>query len=109
MEKDHAWSCQNMVYYAQMRAKADSVARLSSKADYTIFSYGGKTIRFAAPYSLRRYLRVTKWHDGYLAVEADYGAGEEEDYIDLRPVLRNLMINPKKFLRSVKRVEVSYA
>ena len=98
-----------MVKYMQMKAKSDSVARLSSKADYTIFSYGGKSIRFAAPYSLRRYLRVTKWHDGYMEVEADYGAGAEEDYIDLRPVLRNLMIDPKRFLKSVKKVEVSYA
>ena len=98
-----------MVKYMQMKAKSDSVARLSSKADYTIFSCGGKSIRFAAPYSLRRYLRVTKWHDGYMEVEADYGAGAEEDYIDLRPVLRNLMIDPKRFLKSVKKVEVSYA
>ena len=98
-----------MIQYKQMNTKTDSVARLSSKADYTIFSYGGKSIRFAAPYSLRRYLRVTKWHDGYMEVEADYGAGAEEDYIDLRPVLRNLMINPKRFLKSVKKVEVSYA
>ena len=98
-----------MVKYMQMKAKTDSVARLSSKADYTIFSYGGKSIRFAAPYSLRRYLRVTKWHDGYMEVEADYGAGAEEDFIDLRPVLRNLMIDPKRFLKSVKKVEVSYA
>ena len=92
-----------------MHADVDSIARLSSKADYTIFSYGGRSIRFAAPYSLRRYLRVKKWHDGYLEVEADYGDGAEEDYIDLRPVLRNLMIDPKKFLKPVKRVEVSYA
>ena len=64
---------------------------------------------FAAPYSLRRYLRVKKWHAGYLEVEADYGDGAEEDYIDLRPVLRNLMIDPEKFLKPVKKVEVSYA
>ena len=92
-----------------MQRKANSVAVLSSKADYTIFSYGGRSIRFAAPYSLRRYLRVKKWHAGYLEVEADYGDGAEEDYIDLRPVLRNLMIDPEKFLTPVKKVEVSYA
>ena len=92
-----------------MHADVDSVARLSSKADYTIFSYGERTIRFAAPYSLRRYLRIKKWRDGYLEVEAGYGDGAEEDYIDLRSVLRNLMIDPKKFLKQVKRVEVSYA
>ena len=62
----------------EMHANVDNVALLSSKADYTIFSYGGRSIRFAAPYSLRRYLRVKKWHDGYLEVEADYGDGAEE-------------------------------
>ncbi len=92
-----------------MREKTNSVAELSSKDDYTIFSYGGKSIRFAAPYSLQRYLSVKKWNDGYLEVEADYGNGAEEDYIDLRPVLRNLLIDPKKFLKPVKKVEVNYA
>jgi len=85
------------------------VAQLSSVKDYTIFSYGGRVIRFSAPYSLRRYVRVKKWHDGYLEVDADYGDGVEEDYIDLRPVLRNLMISPKSFLKPVKHVEVVYA
>ena len=33
-----------------MREKKDSVAWLSSKADYTMFSYGEKSIRLAAPY-----------------------------------------------------------
>ena len=92
-----------------MHVNVDSVARLSSRADYTIVSSGGRSLRCVAPYSLRRYLRVKKWHDGYLEVEADYGDGTEVDYIDLRPVLRNLMIDPKKFLKPVKRVEVSYA
>jgi len=92
-----------------MQDNANGVARLSSKGAYTIFSYGGKTIRFSAPYSLRCYHRVKKWHDGYLEVDADYGDGIEEDYIDLRPVLRNLIINPKSFLKPIKRVEVSYA
>lgn len=92
-----------------MRAAPSSVAQLSSQADYTLFSYGDRSIRFAAPYSLRRYLRVKKWHDGYLEVDADYGNGAEEDYIDLRPILRNLMINPRTFLKHIKRVEVKYA
>jgi len=82
---------------------------LSSKGAYTIFSYGDKTIRFAAPYSLKRYVRVKKWHDGYLEVDADYGDGIEEDYIDLRPILRNLIISPKRFLKPIRRVVVSYA
>ena len=92
-----------------MNAKVDSVARLSSKTDYTIFSYGGRSIRFAAPYSLRRYLRVKKWHDGYLEVEADYGDGVEEDYIDLQPILKNLYISPMRFLKPIREVNVKYA
>jgi len=92
-----------------MLTEKSSVAQLSSVKDYTIFSYGGRVIRFSAPYSLRRYVRVKKWHDGYLEVDADYGDGVEEDYIDLRPVLRNLMISPKSFLKPVKHVEVVYA
>lgn len=92
-----------------MTTCATDVAQLSCKNAYTIFSYGGRTIRFAAPYSLKRYLRVKKWHDGYLEVDADYGDGIEEDYIDLRPVLRNLIINPRSFLKSIKRVEVCHA
>lgn len=85
------------------------VAKLACKDAYTVFSYGGKSIRFAAPYSLKRYLRVKKWHDGYIEVDADYGDGVEEDYIDLKPVLRNLIINPRTFLKPIKRVEVANA
>ena len=58
---------------------------------------------------LGRYTRVKKWHAGYLEVDADYGQGIEEDYIDLRPILRNLLINPSRFLKSIENVEVSYA
>ena len=92
-----------------MNKATSSVAVLSSVPDYTIFSYGGQVIRFAAPYSLRRYVRVKKWHDGYLEVGADYGEGEEEDYIDLKTILKSLLINPRSFLRPIKRVEVRYA
>ena len=81
-------------------------AILTNKADYTVFSHNGETIRFAAPYSLRRYVRVKKWHDGYLEVDADYGDGIEEDYIDLKPILRNLMMNSRRFLKSIEKVEV---
>lgn len=85
------------------------VAILSNRADYTVFSYNGQEIRFAAPYSLRRYIRVKKWHAGYLEVDADYGDGIEEDYIDLRPILRDLMINANRFLKPIQKVEVRYA
>ena len=39
---------------------------------------------------------------------ADHGHGEEEEYIDIRPILRNLLIDPKQFLAPIKKVEVQY-
>jgi len=62
-----------------MSSRLSDLAFLSSKADYSTFTYGGRSIRFATPYTLRRYLRVKKYHDGYLEVDADYGDGVEED------------------------------
>lgn len=85
-----------------------TTATLTSNADYTLFSFGGTTIRFLAPRSLVRYTSVKKWHEGYLEVGADYGHGEEEEYIDIRPILRNLLIDPKQFLAPIKKVEVQY-
>jgi len=54
---------------------------------------------------------VKKWDDGYLEVDADYGAelGTVEEYIDLRPVLSSLMIRPQGFLSAIKNVEVCHA
>ena len=86
-----------------------TTAILSSEADYTSFSFGGTVIRFLTPESLVRYTKVKKSHDGYLEVGADYGHGEEEEYIDIRPILRNLLIDPEKFLGPIKNVEVRYA
>ena len=44
-------------------------------------------------------------------VDADYGKGLGivEEYIDLRPVLRCLMISPQRFLKPIKNVEIAYA
>ena len=72
-----------------------TTAILTSKADYTSFSFEGMDIRFLTPKSLVRYTSVKKWHEGYLEVGAGYGNGEEGEYIDIRPILRNLLIDPK--------------
>ena len=85
-----------------------TTAILTSQADYTSFSFGETNIRFLTPRSLVRYTSVKKWHEGYLEVGADYGHGEEEEYIDIRPILRNLLIDPKQFLAPIKKVEVQY-
>ena len=95
-EKDRVW---------------DATAELSSEGPYTLFSFGGRRLKFRAPKCLRRYLRVKKWSNGYLEVDADYGKelGVVEEYIDLRPVLRCLMIRPQSFLKPIKNVEIAYA
>ena len=84
-----------------------STAVLSNDGDMTVFTFGGTRLSFAAPYSLRRYVKVRDWRDGVITVDADYGNGIEEDYIDLGPVLKDLMM-PKSFLRPIEKVEVKY-
>ena len=85
------------------------VAYISNKGGFSSFRYGDDVIRFATPECLKRYVRVKKWEDGYLEVDADYGHGEEEDYIDLLPILDNLYYDSEAFLKPIKKVEVSYA
>ena len=90
---------------------SDATATLANEGAYTLFSFRGRRIKFRAPRCLRRYVKVKTWNDGYLEVEADYGRriGVVEEYIDLRPVLRCLMISPKRFLSPIKNVEVAHA
>ena len=54
---------------------------------------------------------VVKWDDGYLVVLAKYShhAEPEEEYIDLKPILDNLYIDPAVFLKPIKSVRVDYA
>lgn len=86
----------------------NDTAQLSNKDGFTIFRYGNSTIRFVAPYSLVRYTKVKKWDDGYLVVDADYSTlGNTEEYIDLRDVLNGLYIDADKFLKPIKKVEIS--
>ena len=88
-----------------------SEAVLSSGGGFTAFSFGEYHIRFRAPYSLERYVDVVKWDDGYLVVLAKYShhAEPEEEYIDLKPILDNLYIDPAVFLKPIKSVRVDYA
>lgn len=85
------------------------VATLSSKGAYTSFAYGNRIIRFRTSRHLVRYTRVRKWYDGYIEVGVDYGKGEVEDYIDLRPILDNLYYDTDAFLKPITKVVVSYA
>lgn len=86
-------------------------AYLSNEGCYTIFTFGENRIKFIAPYSLQYYEKVLKWDNGYIEVLTKYSQNNdlEEEYIDLVPILKNLYINPKEFLKSIKTVEVKYA
>ena len=86
-------------------------ALLSSAGGFTAFSFGGYNIRFRAPYCLERYMDVVKWDNGYLVVLAKYShnAEPEEEYIDLKPILEGLYIDPVSFLKPIKSVRVVYA
>jgi len=88
---------------------AGGVALLSNNGEYTSFAYGDDLIRFRTSAKLVRYTGVKKWDDGYLEVGADYGNGEVEEYIDMRPILENLYYDADAFLSPIKRVEVACA
>lgn len=87
-----------------------NIALLRSENSFTVFQFGPHTIRFRAPYSLERYTKVKEWDHGYLVVMAKYSHmdEEEEEYIDLIPILRNLYFDPDTFLEPIKGVDVSY-
>lgn len=89
----------------------NNTAFLSNDGEYTIFSFGNSRLKFIAPYSLERYESVVEWDSGYLVLMAKYAHNKdvEEEYIDLRPILKNLYINPENFLSQIKSVEVKYA
>ena len=89
-------------------ASKAGAAYLSHRGGYSSFSFGGDVIRFATPPCLLRYIQVKKWEDGYIEVDADYGHGAEEDYIDLLPILKNLYYDAEEFLRPIRKVEVRY-
>lgn len=85
-------------------------AILSSKNEYTIFKYDKYIIRFRAPYSLEKYTLVKEWNNGYLVVMAKYSHNQEdeEEYIDLIPILENLYYDADKFLAPIKKVRIQY-
>ena len=85
-------------------------ATIDNDSGFTVFKTGDATLRFRAPYSLERYVRIKEWDNGYLVVDAKYehSAESEEEYIDLIPILKDLYIDPEKFLSSVKSVEVAH-
>ena len=77
-----------------VRTSVQSTATLGNSNGFTEFRFRDALIRFCAPYSLERYARVKRWDAGYLVADAKYSrnAGDEEEYIDLVPILKDLYI-----------------
>ena len=83
-------------------------AYLTNRGEYTVFTYGDRSLTFLTSKSLERYTRVKEWNNGYLVVMAKYKMRpeEEEEYIDLIPILENLYMDPETFLKPIQSVEV---
>ena len=86
-----------------------SKAYLSNNGEYTTFTFGGRTLTFLTSKSLERYTSVKEWDNGYLVVMAKYdGCNEEEEYIDLIPILENLYFDVDDFLKPIQKVRIEY-
>lgn len=84
-------------------------AILSSDKQFTSFSFNGHNIRFRTSPRLEKYTKIIEWAHGYIVVMAKYeGHDEEEEYIDLVPILKNLYFDPDEFLTPIKKVRISY-
>lgn len=93
-----------------MQSPTKAHAFLSSSGSYTSFTCGKHVIRFRTSSALERYTAVKEWDHGYLVVSAKYknSPHEEEEYIDLVPILRNLYFDVDSFLAPIQEVSVRY-
>ena len=84
-------------------------ATIGCEGGCTVFAGVGYVIRFRAPDSLRRYVRVKEWDRGYLVVDAEYAHSPVpiEEYIDLVPILEDLCIDPDRYLPRIREVDVA--
>ena len=90
--------------------QTSQTAVLSNQGKYTCYSYGSHNIRFRTSEKLRRYTDVKEWDRGYLVVTADYEKlGKVEEYIDLIPILKKLLIDTESFLEPIKGVVIQNA
>lgn len=83
-------------------------ATLGNENGFTVFKFRNYRIRFKAPYSLEKYTEIKEWDHGYLVVMAKYHHSpvEEEEYIDLVPILNDLYFNTDAFLDKIKEVRI---
>ena len=84
-----------------------NIAYLGNQGNMTVFECADQLIRFRAPDILRRYTRINLWDKGYIEVTAEYeGVGVVEEYIDIVPVLENLMIDANEFLAGIDELKL---
>ncbi|MBR6179422.1 MAG: hypothetical protein IKQ70_16275 [Bacteroidales bacterium] len=87
-------------------------AYLSNEGRYTIFEYNGTRLKIIAPEPLVKYLKINEFipEKGYIAVLTDYSCFKqpEEEYIDLIPTLKNLLIDADAFLKPIKKLKLRY-
>ncbi|MDD6001399.1 MAG: hypothetical protein PUC50_04300 [Bacteroidales bacterium] len=87
-------------------------AYLSNEGRYTIFEFNGTRLKIIAPEPLVKYLKITDFDPkiGYIAVLTDYSCFKqpEEEYIDLKPTLNNLLMDADDFLKPIKKLEIRY-
>ena len=91
--------------------KNKHTAILSNKGEYSIFQFHNLKIRFLTGINLDHYTEIVEWDHGYIVVMCKTKSDpdiEEEDYIDLIPILDNLYIDSDTFLNPIKNVEVHY-
>lgn len=87
----------------------ENEAILSSDRVFTSFTFNGHNIRFRTSPRLEKYTRIVEWDYGYIVVMAKYeGNEEEEEYIDLVPILQNLYFDVDEFLKPIQRVRIEY-
>lgn len=84
-------------------------AILTSDRKFTSFSFNGHNIRFRTSPRLEKYTKIIEWDNGYIVAMAKYeGHDEEEEYIDLIPILENLYFDVENFLKPIEKVRISY-
>lgn len=99
----------NGIIYSRGDENVNNEAVLSSDREFTSFVFNGHNIRFKTSSKLERYTKVVEWDHGYIVVMAKYeGHDEEEEYIDLIPILKNLYFDVEEFLAPIQKVRIEY-
>ena len=92
-----------------MMPNRENCAILDNVGEYTTFSFRGRTLTFLTSKDLDHYTKVKSWDHGYLVVTAKFKSKpEEEEYIDLLPILQNLYMDPARFLDPIKEVAICH-